>query len=162
MEAIWAVTSLWATWGKLYTRLSTKKSAWRAYLMGLIWWVFMPKKTLGKIFAGIRLWGGIPDEAETDVASRGDAQRHRWCVLPGDNRRAHCRSTIAADWNMVFQENNWFKKSKQFYFSWLTGFCSLTQMTCEARDNKINPLREEICGISQRHQLQANLLARSS
>ena len=32
MEAIWAVS---VAPGKLYTRLSTKKSLWRAYFMGL-------------------------------------------------------------------------------------------------------------------------------
>ena len=35
MEAIWAVTLLLATCGKLYTRLSTKISVWMAYFMGL-------------------------------------------------------------------------------------------------------------------------------
>ena len=49
MEAIWAVKLLRATLGKLYNRLSTKKSAWRAYLMG------HAEKTLGSIHVGITL-----------------------------------------------------------------------------------------------------------
>ena len=48
MEAIWAVTLLRATWGKLYPRLSTKKG-------GLILWVLMPKNTLGSSFTEITL-----------------------------------------------------------------------------------------------------------
>ena len=50
MEAIRAVTSLHATLGKLYTRLSKKISVWRAYFMG-----FLSEKTLGSFFAGLTL-----------------------------------------------------------------------------------------------------------